>query len=385
MFRKMPFILLLIILMAIGIQPFIPLSFQEALYALSLLIKNVIVFFLPLVIFSMLFKAAVGLAKTASKIILSIFFAIFVSNFLSTILSYGVGQMAYQLKWSVSSPEYMQSLEPLWQFSLPKWVGNGTAMMIGLVGGVVLKLLKPIYADKCAHYLDQLVACLLKIFLSLVPFFIFGFVIKMVHDGIMINIIRSYAWICLIIAIAVFSYITFIYALANRFYWKNSLRSMNNMFPALASAFGSMSSAASMPMTLLAAEKNNKNSELAKFITAATVNVHLIGDCFAIPIFAFAIMKSFGFAEPSLIAYLTFALYFVFAKFSVAAVPGGGILVMLPILESTLNFNAEMLSLITALYFLFDPIITSANVFGNGGFTMLMSRLLGGIDVKCNS
>jgi Na+/H+-dicarboxylate symporter len=105
------------------------------------------------------------------------------------------------------------------------------------------------------------------------------------------------------------------------------------------------------------------------------VNVHLIGDCFAIPIFAFAVLKNFGMADPSFLTYLVFAGYFVMAKFSVAAIPGGGIIVMLPILESTLGFNAEMMSLITALYILFDPVITSANVFGNGGFASLMGKI----------
>jgi hypothetical protein len=79
-------------------------------------------------------------------------------------------------------------------------------------------------------------------------------------------------------------------------------------------------------------------------------------------------------AEPSLLSYLTFSLYFVIAKFSVAAIPGGGILVMLPILEAYLGFNAEMMSLITALYVLFDPVITCANVLGNGAFAKLIDR-----------
>ncbi len=98
------------------------------------------------------------------------------------------------------------------------------------------------------------------------------------------------------------------------------------------------------------------------------MNIHLIGDCLAIPIFAYAVMKSYGIAEPSLYGYLVFLIYFIAAKFSVAAVPGGGILVMLPILESFFGFNSDMLSLITALYILFDPVITCGNVLGNGAF-----------------
>jgi len=105
------------------------------------------------------------------------------------------------------------------------------------------------------------------------------------------------------------------------------------------------------------------------------VNIHLIGDCFAIPIFAYAILKSYGLAEPAYWDYLIFAFYFVIAKFSVAAVPGGGMMVMLPLLERYLGFNSEMLSLITALYLLFEPVITSANVLGNGAFALVMDKL----------
>lgn len=64
------------------------------------------------------------------------------------------------------------------------------------------------------------------------------------------------------------------------------------------------------------------------------------------------------------------------AKFSVAAIPGGIIIVMLPILQDHLGFNTDMMSLITALYILFDPIITCANVLGNGTFSKLIDRIM---------
>lgn len=73
--------------------------------------------------------------------------------------------------------------------------------------------------------------------------------------------------------------------------------------------------------------------------------------------------------------YVTFLLYFLLFKFAIVAVPAGGIMVMLPVLEKYLKFSPEMLSLITALYIVFDPIITSANVMGNGAFTMMFTKL----------
>jgi Na+/H+-dicarboxylate symporter len=101
----------------------------------------------------------------------------------------------------------------------------------------------------------------------------------------------------------------------------------------------------------------------------------LVGDCFSISILALTILVSFGHPLPTLEEYMLFTVFFVLAKFAVAAVPGGGILVMIPILEKYLGFTPEMLSLITALYILFDPIVTSANVLGNGAFAQIFEKI----------
>lgn len=166
-----------------------------------------------------------------------------------------------------------------------------------------------------------------------------------------------------------------IYFIVNNYNYRDFYESVKNMIPAGFAGFCTMSSAASMPLTIIGTEKNTDNSNLAHSVIPTTVNVHLVGDCFAIPIFAYAVLKNYGIEEPTLLAYLIFAGYFVLAKFSVAAIPGGGIIVMLPILENYLGLKGEMLSLITTLYILFDPIVTCANVFGNGAFAMVINKL----------
>lgn len=76
-----------------------------------------------------------------------------------------------------------------------------------------------------------------------------------------------------------------------------------------------------------------------------------------------------------IVNYSAFILFFLLFKFAIVAVPAGGIVVMLPILEKYLFFSPEMLVLITGLYVIFDPIITSANVMGNGAFTMIFTKI----------
>lgn len=374
MFRKMPILLLAIIIFAVAISPHLSEGIKSILYTLSLTLKQIILFVLPLLIFGLLFKSAVRIAGQATTMILLLLVAICVSNFFSTLVSYQVGQVVYSFDLAMTLPQDIQPLLPAWTFSLPKWIGNDVAMFSGLFLGVVIGRWRPQLADKLLPQIEIGITVCLQTFLYLIPVFIFGFLVKMTHDQVMVHILQSYTQVFLLVACAVFSYIACVYLIANRLNASKLFQSVKNMMPAAFTGFGTMSSAAAMPLTLLGTEKNVGNPDVARLVIPATVNVHLVGDCFAIPIFAFAILKNFGFADPTFFSYVTFAGYFVLAKFSVAAVPGGGILVMLPILESTLGFNAEMLSLITALYILFDPIITCANIVGNGGFAMAIDR-----------
>lgn len=376
MFRKMPYILVASIVVIMLINPFIPLVVKQFLYAISLSIKSLIIFVLPFIIFSLLFKAAITLAHSAVRIIGMILALVCCSNFISTFLSHYVGIWIYHFDLSMIVPEGVAGLEPLWTVSLPTVIANDKAMFAGILGGIIASRRYINGATKSAALLDVWVNWLLRFITYLIPLFVIGFVVKLQYDGVMSIIIKDYAAIFAVIAMAQFSYIGLMYFILSNARASAFLQSIQNMIPAAISAFSTMSSAASMPLTIIGAESNTKNTEIARSVIPATVNIHLVGDCFAIPIFAYAVLKTFGMPEPSLISYIIFTCYFVLAKFSVAAVPGGGILVMLPILEAYLGFNADMMSFITALYILFDPVITCANVLGNGAFAMMIDRIV---------
>ncbi len=375
MFRKLPFILIGLIAGLLLIDGFLSYEVKSFLLAVSLTIKSFIITLLPFIIFGLLFKVMTQLANQATKIILLILAMVCCSNFLSTFISHFVGIWVFHFDLSVIQPQNSNELSPLWDLQIPKLISNDKAMFGGLILGLILSYVRPRFAASCAKFFDKMVEIVLQGVTYAIPLFVAGFAVKLNYDGVIGTILQDYALIFGVIALAQFSYILFLYFLSNQFNFSAFFHSIKNMLPAALAGFSTMSSAAAMPLTIVGAEKNSRNPDLARSVIPATVNIHLMGDCFAIPIFAYAVLKSFDFPEPLLIDYLIFSFYFVLAKFSVAGVPGGGIIVMLPVLESYLGFNAEMMSLITALYILFDPVITSANVLGNGAFATMIDRL----------
>lgn len=375
MLHKMPIVLLLVIAAMLLLGPHLPLEGKQIFYAISLTIKSVIVLLLPLIIFGLLFKTMIGLAQKATAIILLILLCVCCSNIISTFLSHYVGMWIYHFDMSLIQPKSANGLLPAWDWAFPKLISNDKAMLAGIVLGILLGSFKSSAVHRIASQLDKVVLIILSSFAYLIPLFVAGFIIKLQFDGVIHTIFKDYTFVFIVIAITQISYVLIAYTALNRFQLQTTWLSLKNMLPAAIAGFSTMSSAAAMPLTIVGAQSNTQNKELTRSVIPITVNIHLLGDCIAIPIFAYAVMKSFGMAMPDLSTYLMFVVYFVVAKFSVAAVPGGGIIVMLPILESSLGFNGAMLSLITALYVLFDPVITCTNILGNGAFAKLIDLL----------
>jgi Na+/H+-dicarboxylate symporter len=273
-------------------------------------------------------------------------------------------------------------LIPIFQISLPKLISNDSALLCGVIFGWASGFTKSKYLTKISEFFYQIQTYFFKILTPIMPFFILGTTLKLQHDGMLAVIFSNYLPILLAFVVSAYGIVLLQFILLSSFRIDSFTKYIRNIVPAVITGFGSMSSSAALPLSIKAAENNSRNKDNAAIIIPITVNVHLVGDCFFIPMIAIAIMASFGLDVPSLSTYLLFAFYFVLAKFAVAAVPGGGILVMLPILQSYLNFSADMLGLITTIYVLFDSFITACNVAGNGAMAVIFDRIVYAIERK---
>jgi len=250
------------------------------------------------------------------------------------------------------------------------------AMIAAVVFGLLSVAYFPERGQRIALTLSKITTFILnKIVLPFLPVMILGMIIKLQHDDTLDLLVKNFAYIFFAISVVQVAYIVFLYMAINKFktsVWATNLR---NMVPPLLTAFSTMSSAVTMPLTLIATRKNVHDPDVANFVIPSTVNFHLIGDCLAMPICAMAVMVSFGYELPSISHYFIFSLLYSVARFSGAAIPGGGALILMPLLESQFGFTADMLLLIPTLNLLFDPMITAMNVLGNGAFAILFNKI----------
>src|SRR5690606_3504432 len=146
----------------------------------------------------------------------------------------------------------------------------------------------------------------------------------------------------LIIILGIVFYLLLLFIIAGSFRIHEIGRQIKNIWPVGVIAFTSSSSAATMPFTIVAVEKNIQDPLFAGLIIPATTNIQQIGDCIANVFFGLLILKQFGFSFPEFNVWLPFMAVYVLARFTTAGMIGGAIFILMPIYEKYLGFTPEM-------------------------------------------
>lgn len=377
--KSLPVQLILCVVLSLFFGHYLSESVIKGIYTASCIVKDVLIFVLPVIIFAYIFDALIGLDKKAPLLLATILIMVFLSNVIGVLVSGGVASCVLPLLPFMSTslsiaPTHV--LNPYFQLSLPSLLSPDSAMFAGIACGLLASFLKISQAKPIATFLHKAVTLFLhKTFVPLLPIYVTGFVLKLDFEDTLSPLIQSYSQVFILSISMIVAYIGVVYYIGSGFRLKRFLESVKNMLPAGVTGFSTMSSAATMPVTLEATEKNLKDPRFADLIIPTTANIHLLGDVLAIPLTGLALLWFKTGSFPAMGDYLFFAVMFGIAKFSCAGVPGGGVLVILPVLHKYLGLDQEMITLMTTLYILQDSIFTASNVMGNGAFAMVVERV----------
>jgi len=379
--KLLPVQLILCLVVAFLLGPYLNQTLVQVFYTISLVFKDILMFILPVVIFSYITTALLSLEQRAPLLLASILLLITISTTVAVFVSYGVS-LAFlpsliQYSSAAVSLTPLRTIKPLLECPSFTLFSPDKVMLIGIFFGLIFNFFRVPAITVFSLKLRDIVNYVLRHTLTpLLPLYVFGFVLKLQYEGSLALLMQNYAQVFVIIVTLIAAYLSFLYLAGSGFQPRKALLSMQIMLSAGITGFCTMSSAATMPITLEETGKNLKNPMFANLIIPTTVNNHLLGDALGVPLMGLAILLVNGDPFPTLASYAIFAFYFCIAKFSTAGIPGGGVIVLLPVLQSHLGLAPEMLSIITTLYILQDPMLTSANVMGNGAFAMISERIL---------
>lgn len=376
MVKKSQLIFFALVSLALIFEPIIPHDIKRIFLAISLSLKSGIVFVVPFLIFSLIYNSCSKLSDHASRIIIGSLLLICISNFISTYFGCFVGRLIHSAQFNVAPFLPNRTLEPLFRLEIAPWIDCKVALLGGIMLGVFLPRHWPDFAQKARLQSEKFSKLAMALLVKIIPAFIFGYILKLRYDGSISLLFSQYLIVFLAVLLSQLFFIFIYYLFANNLHIYRVKSCVRNMIPAAICAFTTMSSAATLPYSMEAIQRNVKNRDFVQSVLPLSVNIHLIGNNLAIPILAFALLKTYGLPLPTGWNCFFFVIASVITKFSVVAVPGGGMIVMLPILEKLFGFDSSMASLILSLHLLFNPLLTMTNVLGNGAFVQLLNRLL---------
>ncbi len=374
----LPLILFAILVLPLFLGAYVPTYVKSLLFSISLTMKACLLYVLPFIIFSFVFSAIINLKSGVFKFILALISMIFISNCLAILTGYTVGTtLLSKLAIPIHNPINPESeLSTLWTFNLKPLIPNQFALIAGFLLGIFFSYKKMAFTEKLAKTLNKGANWFLKrIFIPLLPLFILGFVFKLEHEELLEKALITFSPVFFIVVGTQVCYMVLLYMIIAKFSIKRFWIYIRNVLPATITGFSTLSSAATMPILILCTEKNLPNPAVAEMVIPATINTHTIGSAIGITILSLTTLLAFGHPLPEIHEFLEFGLLYALAKFAVAAVPGGAIIVVTPLLETYLHFSSEMVGLMTAIYMLFDPFGTATNVTGNGFFPIAFSKL----------
>lgn len=373
--------LLVVVALVIAFGDYLPVPVQQGLLALSYLVKDILTFFIPFIVFIYIASCLMAFQRSAPVLVGVLLAMILVVNYAFIFMGYSIGSIFMPDMSNVNAAGAsidQQGLVPLFDIQLPQLISTDMALILGTLAGLVGTFWGNRKLKEAADVLKGKVQWALShLFIPILPIYVMGFLVKVQYDDSLSEMFANYAPIMLMIVGAQFIAMLTTYAVAGN---ANPQRVFNYIKTAFSSGlvgFSTISSAATMPVTLQAAEKNTKNPKLAQLVIPATANINLIADSVTVPILVAAVYAVNGMPPMGIEAFVVFSLFYLIAKFGVAGVPGGGIIVVAPILEAQFGFSSQMTGLIITLYILLDPFITAFNVMSNGGFAILVNRICG--------
>ncbi len=387
--KEFSFIILIISIMIIVVTMghLVPLEVQRWAYTASSLIRGGLMFLLPFLVFPFVVMSITHLKSNGLTLIVSLLVLITLSNFLSILV--GSGAAAFFVPWMNFSmtfdPGDAEPLLAFFDFNLEPLVSVEALLLLGVAVGFSLTFkTETLVTQKITTFFEgyktKSIFFFQNIFIPLLPLYIFGMLLKLNAENDFSTVFSDFGSLIMVIIVIQIIYVFLVFLLGAGLSLQKARQCFLNALPAGLLGFSTMSSLVTMPVTLRVAEKNLGDKDLSQIAITSTVNCHDVGECISLSLITMAVyLMANGMMMPDIIVFIKFAAIFAVAQFSGVSVPGGSVVILIPLLGTYLNFTPEMIGLVTTIAIFMDPVGTGQNVMGNSGFALVIQRYFKGI------
>lgn len=389
--KKLGLVPQLILAIAVGILigQYMPLWFCRLVVTLSSIFSSYLKFVIPLMILAYVSMGIADLSQEAGKLLLITVALAYGSTLIAGSASYLVSGTLFPHFISASAVERIQaaagdSVATYFSIALPPILDTLSAVVLAFIIGLCLSSLRNKTVGSSLYngmkdFSAIIDAVLHASIIPLLPLYICGTFVDMTYSGktfTILGILWKVFWVVIIMHLV---YLTIQFFVAGTVSHQNPFRLMRNQIPGYATALGTQSSAATIPVNLHCAEANGISEEIRNFVVPLCANIHMCGSMITITACATAVCLMHD-LPISIGTVVPFIMTLGIAMVASPGAPGGSIMTALPFLYMIFGTeagdpNGPICALMVALYITQDSFGTACNVSGDNAIGVIVNTI----------
>ncbi len=367
------------ILIGIVVGLYAPLWLNRSFVTFNKLFGSFLGFSIPLIIMGLVMPAIAELGKNAGKLLFVTVVIAYSFTLFSGFSTYFAGSAFFPTllgEQSMVSVEVAErSLEPFFVIGIPPILDVMSALVLAFMVGIGLSLKsRSTLGEVLKDFRDIVTQVIEKVIIPLLPFYIMSIFSEIAYAGKVASVIGLFVKIIGVIFVMHFALLIIQFVIAGLISGRNPVKSLMAMLPAYATALGTQSSAATIPVTLQQVIKMGIPERIAGFVVPLCATIHLSGSTMKITACAMALMMMNG-QSVDFELFAGFIMMLGIIMVAAPGVPGGAIMAALGILQSMLGFDAQQQALMIALYIAMDSFGTACNVTGDGAVALIVNKI----------
>ncbi len=381
--------LIIAIIVGILIGQFLPEGFCRFVVTLSGIFSTFLKFVIPLMILAYVTMGIADLSQGAGKLLL-----------ITVALAYGSTLIAGSCSYLVSSglfPSFMSegaldqiaatagiSVDSYFSISITPVLDTLSAVVLAFILGLCLSVMRgkeignTLY-EAVKDFSSIIDKVLHTAIIPLLPLYICGTFVDMTKSGKTFAILSILWKVFLVVIVMHLICILIQFIIAGTVSKKNPFTLIKNQIPGYATALGTQSSAATIPVNLQCAAADGVSEQIRNFVVPLCANIHMAGSMITITACATAVCLM-NQLPISLGTVIPFIMTLGIAMVASPGAPGGSIMTALPFLYMVFGTVAgdpegPICAIMVALYITQDSFGTACNVSGDNAIGVIVDTI----------
>lgn len=267
------------------------------------------------------------------------------------------------------------AIEPFVKLEMTPVMGVMTALLMAFLWGIGVGRTRAAVMrqglSEGKRIIDLLIA---RVVIPILPIYVGALFVEMTVAGEVVATLRTFGYVlCLAVALHI-TWLFILFAVAASIAGVNVFRALKNMLPAYITAIGTMSSVATIPVTLRQTLLNQVDEDVADFVIPLCATIHLSGSTITLTVASIAVMLLTQGVLPSWEMLIPFILMLGITMVAAPGVPGGAVMAALGLFSTMLGFSEAAVGLMITLYVAQDSFGTACNVTGDGAIAMMVNK-----------